>query len=224
MHVRVIFLQLKNWKYTYQQPGNLLGMHYVAWKFSRPSSEGVKGHAKILRVYCLWRSILTTSVIQHICPPSPDEESHCSACVLLFCQLDYCKSLLIDINCDQMYRLQKVENHAAKVVFHKSRHEHARPLLKALHWLPVKNRIIFKIATFVFSVSLIVPVVVSLGILCNAMYTLRSSSDEKNSFLCKLEALGLWSPIIFCSDSPCLEEPSSSHPTLQFSLTIQNFS
>ena len=32
-------------------------------------------------------------------------------------RLDYCNSLLIDINCDQMYRLQKVKNQAAKVVF-----------------------------------------------------------------------------------------------------------
>ena len=31
--------------------------------------------------------------------------------------------------------------------FRKSRHEHVRPLLKALHWLPVKDRIVFKIAT-----------------------------------------------------------------------------
>ena len=32
----------------------------------------------------------------------------------------------------------------------KSRREHVRPLLKALHWLPVEDKIIFKIATFVF--------------------------------------------------------------------------
>ena len=70
-------------------------------------------------------------------------------------RLDYCYSLFIDINCDQMYRLQKVQNHAAKVVFRKSRHEHVRPLLKALHWMPVEERINFKIAAL-FSVSLIV--------------------------------------------------------------------
>ena len=52
--------------------------------------------------------------------------------------------------CDQMLRLQKVQNHTAKVVFRKSRHEHVRPLLKVYHWLPVKERIIFKMATFVF--------------------------------------------------------------------------
>ena len=66
-------------------------------------------------------------------------------------RLDYCNSLLIDINCDQMYRLQKIQNHAAKIVFRKSRYEHVRPLLKAVQWLQVKERIVFKISTIVFS-------------------------------------------------------------------------
>ena len=59
---------------------------------------------------------------------SPGDESRCSADVFLCSQLDYGNCLLIDINCDQMYRLQKVQNHTARVVFHKSRHEHGRPL------------------------------------------------------------------------------------------------
>ena len=71
-------------------------------------------------------------------------------CSFVLSWLDYSNSLLIDINCDQMYRLQKVQNHTARVVFHKSRREHGRPLLKGLHWLPVKERIIFKITAFVF--------------------------------------------------------------------------
>ena len=71
-------------------------------------------------------------------------------CSFVLSWLDYCNSLLIDINCDQMYRLQKVQNHTAKVVYHKSRHEHGRLLLKGLHWLPIKERIIIKITAFVF--------------------------------------------------------------------------
>jgi len=45
----------------------------------------------------------------------------------------------------------------------------------------------------------------------------------ENSFLCKMETYGLWLPVVLCSGSPCLEQPSCSHPTLQFSLTVQNF-
>ena len=64
--------------------------------------------------------------------------------------MDYCNSLLIDINCDQTYRMQNVQNRTTKGVFRKSRREQVRPLLKALHWLPVKESVLFKIATFVF--------------------------------------------------------------------------
>ena len=38
-------------------------------------------------------------------------------CSFVLSRLDYCNSLLIDITSDQMYRLQKIQNHAAKVVF-----------------------------------------------------------------------------------------------------------
>ncbi|WP_419588368.1 hypothetical protein, partial [Thiolapillus sp.] len=45
-------------------------------------------------------------------------------CSFVLSRLDYCNSLLIDITSDQMYRLQKNQNHAAKVVFCKNKHEH----------------------------------------------------------------------------------------------------
>ena len=69
-----------------------------------------------------------------------------SWCVLLFSA----NTLLSAINCDQMCGLQNVQNHAAKVVSRKNRHERTRPLLKALHWLPFKERINLNIATFTF--------------------------------------------------------------------------
>lgn len=40
-------------------------------------------------------------------------------CSFILSRLDYCNSLLIRVNCDQMYRLQKVPNHGAKVDFPK---------------------------------------------------------------------------------------------------------
>ena len=70
-------------------------------------------------------------------------------CSFVLSRLDCCNCLFTDINCDQMYRLQKVQNHAAKF-FCKSRHEHVKPLLKALQWLSVIDRFIFTIATLVF--------------------------------------------------------------------------
>ena len=71
-------------------------------------------------------------------------------CSFVLNRLDYCNSLLIDITSDQVYDLPKNQNHAAKVVFRKSRHECVKPLLKKIHWIPVKETILFKIDTFAF--------------------------------------------------------------------------
>ena len=44
----------------------------------------------------------------------------------------------------------------------------------------------------------------------------------KNSFQCKMETQGLWSPVVVCSGA-CLEQSSSPHPTQLLPLTVQNF-
>ena len=65
-------------------------------------------------------------------------------------RLDYCNSLLIAsplINCTVSKKFQYKQRNS---FFPKSRHEYVKPLLKKFHWLPVKERILFKIATFAF--------------------------------------------------------------------------
>ena len=52
-------------------------------------------------------------------------------------------------NCQ--YDLQRVQNCAAKVCFRSRKYDPVTPLLRNLHWLPVKERIDFKIATLVFN-------------------------------------------------------------------------
>ena len=51
-------------------------------------------------------------------------------CSFVLSRLDYRNSLLIDITSDQMSCFQRIQNHAAKVVFCKSKQEHVTPLLK----------------------------------------------------------------------------------------------
>ena len=100
----------------------------------------------------VYLEIRRISSIRHLLTTKATAQLMCS---FVLSQLDDCRnSLLIGINCEQMYRLKKVQNHAVVVVvaFYccKSRHEHVRPMFKTLHWLPVKDRIIFKITAFVF--------------------------------------------------------------------------
>ena len=69
---------------------------------------------------------------------------------LIFSHIDYCNSILFGINNSLLQRLQKVQNHAARVVLNKKMRDSARPLLIQLHWLPIKFRIDFKIACIVY--------------------------------------------------------------------------
>ena len=49
-----------------------------------------------------------------------------------------------------MKKLQTVQNRAARLIFRANRREQTSPLLKQLHWLPVNERILFKILTLGF--------------------------------------------------------------------------
>ena len=69
---------------------------------------------------------------------------------LISTRLDYANSLLYGSRSTDLQRLQRTQNRAAKLIFKSHKHDHVTPLLKELHWLPVKERIIFKILTIVY--------------------------------------------------------------------------
>ena len=69
---------------------------------------------------------------------------------LILSRLDYCNSLLAGIPDNKLNTLPRIQNHAARLVLRKSRHASAKALLKTLHWLPVKARIQYKIASLCF--------------------------------------------------------------------------
>jgi len=47
-------------------------------------------------------------------------------------------------------RLQSVQNAAARLITRTGRREHITPVLRELHWLPVRRRVDFKLATFMY--------------------------------------------------------------------------
>ena len=50
----------------------------------------------------------------------------------------------------QVQRIQRVLNAAARLIYHCPRFSHITPVLRSLHWLPVKFRVDFKIALLVY--------------------------------------------------------------------------
>ena len=66
-------------------------------------------------------------------------------------RIDYCNSLLYGQPKCILKRLQSVLNSAARLIHLTSRYEHVTPLLIQLHWLPIEQRITFKIAVIIFT-------------------------------------------------------------------------
>ena len=69
---------------------------------------------------------------------------------LVISRLDYCNGLLCGITDELQCRLQKVQNNAARVVSGSKKYDHITPVLKDLHWLPIRKRIEFKILLLTF--------------------------------------------------------------------------
>ena len=65
-------------------------------------------------------------------------------------RLDYANALLYGIPEKQLERLQRLQNHAARLITNDSSSVHSKDILKRLHWLPVRARIQYKILLLTF--------------------------------------------------------------------------
>jgi len=68
------------------------------------------------------------------------------------CRLDYCNSLLYGVTDKLMRHVESVQNASAKLITGAKRREHMTPILRQLHWLPVRRRVEFKMASLVYQV------------------------------------------------------------------------
>jgi len=64
-------------------------------------------------------------------------------------RLDYCNALLAELPASTLAPLQRVLHATASLVFDLKPRDHVTPALKTLHWLPIKQRIQFKLCLLV---------------------------------------------------------------------------
>ena len=67
-------------------------------------------------------------------------------------RLDYCNVLFLNISKENLFKLQKVQNMAAKLVLGRRRRDSASEALRELHWLNIESRVIFKTVLIVYKV------------------------------------------------------------------------
>ena len=64
---------------------------------------------------------------------------------LVSSRLDYCNSLLYELTEKNLNKLQVIQNSLCRIVSKVPRFDHITPYRQALHWLPVRQRIEFKL-------------------------------------------------------------------------------
>ena len=85
--------------------------------------------------------------LRHIRASLTTDASKTIATAIVDSRLDFCNSLLAGTSISNLTRLQRVQNTLARIVAQKPRFCHITQVLSDLHWLPVRHRISFKIAT-----------------------------------------------------------------------------
>jgi len=64
---------------------------------------------------------------------------------LILSRLDYCNAVLAGLPQSTLQPLQRVQNTAARLVSDTKPRDHISPVLAQLHWLPVNQRITYKL-------------------------------------------------------------------------------
>ena len=96
-------------------------------------------------------------------------------------RLDYCNGLLYGLLDCLLNKLQRVQNACARLIFREQKFCHVTPLIKELHWLPIKYRIEFKILLITFKIlNFLAPTYLSsfISLRLPSKYNLRNSSDN----------------------------------------------
>ena len=91
--------------------------------------------------------------LPHMWSVLTDDTAKTVACALMVSRLDYANSILYVVSGANIHKLQRMQNTIARVVKLSRSNTGVMDILKDLHWLPVRNRIDFKIAALMRSSS-----------------------------------------------------------------------
>jgi predicted DsbA family dithiol-disulfide isomerase len=83
--------------------------------------------------------------LRHVRDSLPDDVAITVACSIVSSRLDYCNALYAGISAKNFDKLQRVQNTIARVILRLRKYDHITPALVQLHWLPIRQRVTFKL-------------------------------------------------------------------------------
>ena len=134
-HIPVDHICTENEKLTFSDKAKNLGVYF-------DSKLSMEHHVNYLCtiLFCELRRIGQMSMFLNECSLKTLVSS------FIFSRIDYCNSLLANQPTTTLNKLQRFQNHAARLVLKKKKRDHIIPMLRTLHWLPVPARLTYKIA------------------------------------------------------------------------------
>jgi len=91
-----------------------------------------------------------TKAFRHIRKCISDDDAKTIAATMVSTRLDYCNSVLYNTSHCNISKLQRVHNALARAVTCTRNRDHITPILADLHWLPIADRIDYKVALQTF--------------------------------------------------------------------------
>jgi hypothetical protein len=123
------------------EPSNIirnLGVHF-------DSELTMRSHILNVTRSCFYQLRRLRSIRRHL----GRDITHRLVCAFVLSRIDYCNALFAGLPASTLAPLQRVQNAAARLVCNLKWSSHITPALKELHWLPIKQRICYKLSTIV---------------------------------------------------------------------------
>ena len=105
-----------------------------------------KPHVSSVVKSCSWQLRRIGQIRKYLSTEASEKLIH----AFVSSRLDNGNSLLFGIADYHINRLQSIQNTAARILTKTGKYDHITPVLEGLHWLPLKQRIIFKIVTLTY--------------------------------------------------------------------------
>ena len=106
----------------------------------------LKPHVSSLVKSCYWQLRKIGQIRKFLTNEAAERVIH----AFVSSRLDNGNSLLYGLPDFQIDRLQRIHNTAARILTRTKKFEHISPILRDLHWLPVRYRIVYKLMTLTF--------------------------------------------------------------------------